>query len=41
MSKETAFYPRLEALTDEWMDLWMLTDDELVPLMSENPARHG
>lgn len=22
MSKETAFYPRLEALTDEWMDLF-------------------
>ena len=22
MSKETAFYPRLQALTDEWMDLF-------------------
>src|SRR6202795_5377661 len=22
MSKETAFYPRLKALTDEWMDLF-------------------
>ena len=22
MSKETAFYPRLRALTDEWMDLF-------------------
>ena len=22
MSKETAFYPRLKAMTDEWMDLF-------------------
>ena len=22
MSKETAFYPRLQALTDQWMDLF-------------------
>ena len=22
MSKETAFHPRLKALTDEWMDLF-------------------
>ena len=22
MSKETAFYPRLEAMTDQWMDLF-------------------
>ncbi len=34
MSKETAFYPRLEALTDQWMDLFgywaplVLTDTE-------------
>ena len=25
MSKETAFYGKLAAMTDEWMDLWALT----------------